>query len=64
MFEISRNDGRLCLRAIVLAMLAVLLLAAGAQADVPGAAGEVPEGQEPGTGTTEQSAGLDELMNA
>ncbi|HST33552.1 MAG TPA: hypothetical protein VLJ80_08545 [Solirubrobacteraceae bacterium] len=38
-------------------MFAVLLLAAGAQADVPGAAGGASEGQEPGTGTTEQQSG-------
>jgi hypothetical protein len=38
-----------------LAILAVLLLAAGAQADVPGAGGETPEAQESGTGgATEQ----------
>jgi hypothetical protein len=55
MLQISRTNGRLCLRAFILAMLAMLLLAAGAQADVPGAGGEAPEGQESGTvGVTEQ----------
>jgi hypothetical protein len=59
MLQISRTNGRLCLRAFVLAILAVLLLAAGAQADVPGAGGETPEAQESGTGgaTEQQQAG-------
>jgi hypothetical protein len=50
MLQISRITGRQCLRALVLAMLAMLLLAAGAQADTPAAGGEAPEGQEAGTG--------------
>ena len=53
MLQHTRTNGRLCLRAFVLAMFAVLLLAAGAQADTPGAADGTPEGQQPGTGTTE-----------
>jgi hypothetical protein len=59
--QISRITGRLCLRALVLAVLAMLLLAAGAQADTPTAGGEAPEGQEAGTGgwegETPQSTG-------
>src|ERR1700733_1877121 len=61
MLQISRTNGRLCLRAFVLAILAVLLLAAGAQADVPAAGGETPEAQESGTGgaTEQQQPGED-----
>ena len=50
MLQISRTNGRLCLRAFALAMLAVLLLAAAAHADVPVGGGGAPEGQESGTG--------------
>ncbi len=58
MLQISRTNGRLCLRAFALAILAVLLLAAGAQADAPSAGGETPEAQESGTGgATEQQPG-------
>lgn len=61
MLQTSRITGRPCLRALVLAMLAMLLLAAGAQADTPATGGEAPEGQEAGTGgwegETPQSAG-------
>jgi hypothetical protein len=37
-----------------MAMLAMLLLAAGAQADTPAAGGEAPESQEPGTGGAQE----------
>jgi hypothetical protein len=54
MLQISRTNGRLCLRAFVLSIFAVLLLAAAAQADVPLAGGEAPEGQEAGTGGVQE----------
>ncbi len=61
MLQISRTDGRLCLRVLVLALLATLLLAAAAQADVPAGGGEAPggapEGQEVGGPEAPQGAG-------
>ncbi len=60
MLQISRTNGRLCLRALVLALLAMLTLAAGAQADAPTAGGGAPEGQEtgaPGPGESQQPTG-------
>ena len=46
--QILRSNGRQCLRALTLALLAALLLAANAQAEAPADGGSAPEGQEVG----------------
>jgi hypothetical protein len=54
MLQITRTDGRHCLRAFVMALLAVLLLAASAQAEAPPAGGEMPESLEAGAGEVQE----------
>jgi hypothetical protein len=53
--EIFRSNGRHCLRALALALLGALLLAASARAEAPVEGAGAPEGQEVGSpGTPEQ----------
>jgi hypothetical protein len=47
--QILRSNGRQCLRALALVLLAALLLAASAQADTPTEGGGAPESQEVGS---------------
>jgi len=54
MLQITQTNGRHCLRALVMALLALLLLAASAQAEAPPAAGEVPGSQEAGAGEVQE----------